>query len=248
MFRALLSTYCIFNRIQTPWYALDCATDDASIFDGAAGDLEGCRDIDQCKIPDIAIGHFLKIELGVGPGIWNPDGGQNFTFVQHRHVGDISRRSDKEVLRRNQALTADTGNHHGGIQGDQSRRGVRRAHRDTATGAEQGMLTIQAFGRICIADVAAGAITIQAAPIVPAASILNQVAAEGTYVADLGAGNPASGRRQQCISGLNQGIGGNFSNCGNRANLDPVCCFLDSFPGIDLGKFDHRSRGLIAVF
>ena len=108
---------------------------------------------------------------------------------------DISRRADKEVLRRDQALAADPGNHHGGIQGDQSRRSVRRTHRDTATGAKQGMLTIQTFRGICIADVAAGAITIQAAPIVPAASILNQVAAQGADVADLGAGNPTSGSR-----------------------------------------------------
>ena len=127
----------------------------------------------------------------------------------------------KYVGRVHHALAAAAlANHHLRVERDQRRRGVRRAHRHAAIRAENRVLAVDRCRRVGVADVAAGAVAVPAAAVVPAARILRHVAAERSLVSNLRRGDEPGrlGKHAELLA--DSGVLGHFGQRGRRADLE----------------------------
>ena len=85
------------------------------------------------------------------------------------------------------------------------------------------------------------------APVVPAAGVLAEIAAQGAHVADLRAGNHCRRLPQQRVAFADQRVLGDFGEGGERPDLDAAGDFSDTLERIDALEVDHRLGGLGAV-
>jgi len=109
------------------------------------------------------------------------------------------------------------------------------------------VLAIHRFRAVGITDIAAGAIAVQAAPVVPAAGVLRQVAAERADVADLRARDPRCRLRQQAVIAIDAFVTDDVAQRGCRTDLEPVLRFPDSLQRLDTVQVDHRARVFGAI-
>ena len=96
---------------------------------------------------------------------------------------------DEEFIGAEHAFAPRAPQHHLGIERHERGRAVRRCYGNTTVGVEERVLAIDPFGRVGKTGVAAGAIARQTVPVIPAASVLRDVAPNGAGVADLRAGD-----------------------------------------------------------
>ena len=88
----------------------------------------------------------------------------------------------------------------------------------THVAAEDAMvLVLPLVGKALLAALAQ---TVEVAPVVPAAWLLAQIAAEGALVAELGAGNHCRGLGERLISPADRWVGRDVGNRGHGADAD----------------------------
>src|SRR5690606_4127667 len=163
----------------------------------AAFDTKGCRDAHQSEVPHATVSNLLEVELCTCPLVRDTNSSQDLAVTQYSGFANVYIRTNKEAGSRNNTLATGALDHHFGFQGYQRRTGVTRSDGHTTAGVENGVLTVLTFRRIGVAQVTTGTVAVQTTTVVPAAYVLSQVAAHGTYVADLWGGNCNSCLGQQ---------------------------------------------------
>ena len=124
-------------------------------------------------------------------------------------------------------LAADAAKDHLRLERHERRRRVGGAHRDAAIGVEDGVLAIDRRRRIGITDVAAGAIAVPSAAVVPAARVLRHIAADGALVADLRRRDQLRGFGQQTEPLAHQRMAMDLGERRHRADLKAAVRVLD---------------------
>src|SRR4029077_7527953 len=138
------------------------------------------------------------------------------------------------------ALALRRSNDHLCIKSDQRRRRIRRIYGYATVGIEDGVLAVQARRCILIANVAAGAITRPAAPVIPATRILGHVAADRALIANLGRGCRLSRTWKDTELLPNHSVTNHFGERGHRANLEPIARRTHAAQLIDLAQIDDH--------
>ncbi len=136
--------------------------------------------------------------------------------LQHGFPGHIPGRRHKKILQADRAAAPWSGNAEAGAKGQQGRRGIRGMDNETILAAENAMVLVFAVYRIAVFSPLAQAVKF--APVVPAARLLAEIAAQGALVADL---RTAHGRRplgQGRIFLPDEGMGGHLGDGGQGAD------------------------------
>ena len=194
----------------------------------------------QCEVPRVPVRHLLEIERGTCPCGRDPNRGQDFFWLEHRHPRDVGRGLHEEVLGLHDSLATRVPNDHHGVQRDQRRGWVRRGHRYTAIGTEDTVLSVHRSGRVCIANVAPRPVTREAVAIIPATRVLTDVATQRARVAYLRSRHLAHRVRKHAVPFFNQRVTLDLRERRHRADLNPVVRFSDPLEFGDTCEVDSR--------
>ncbi len=116
-----------------------------------------------------------------------------------------------------------------GVERNQGGRRVGGVNRDTSVGVQDRMLAVATLRRVGITDVSARAIAGPAGAVVPASSILRDIAAEGALVPYLRRGYYGRAFRQQTVFFPNDRMLHDFRERGHRTDLDSAVGSTNSF-------------------
>src|SRR5690606_25428325 len=131
---------------------------------------------------------------------------------------------------------------------DHRRCRIRRAPGDAAVRAPQAVLAVLSLGRIRVAGIPAGATTVDAAAVVPAAGVLTEVAADRPGVADLRARDLRSGRGQHAEARTDHVVPLDLGQRRQRADLDAAVRRLaNPLERVDAGQVDDIARPFHAI-
>src|SRR5690606_14180629 len=228
--------------------ALHGTRGEASVLDHVAVHTHRRGDIHEREIPNVAVGDFLEIEPRSGPARRNADRRQQLAGLEYRHPRDVDARADEELLGGHLALSVRARDDHPRVEHDHRRRRIRRAHGDAAVRAPETVLAVLPFGRIRVAGISAGAITVHAVAVVPAARVLTEIPADRSGIADLRARDLRRGLGQHAEARTNHVAALDLGQRRQRADLDAAVRRLaDPLQGLDSGQVDDVARPLHAI-
>ena len=138
-------------------------------------------------------------------------------------------------------------NHHLRIQRNQCGRTVGRIDSHASVGIQNRMLAIDGGGRICKADVAACAIALPSAAIIPAAGVLGDVAADGALIADLRRGCGFRACRENAELFPHHRMAHHFGKRGHGADLQASVHLAHAAQLGNLAQIDHHLGTFDAV-
>ena len=143
------------------------------------------RHVYQREIPNLPVACLLEIVLRAGPRGRDSNRGEQISRLQDRHTCNVNSRANEIVFGVYHALTLRRADHHFCIEGDQGRRRVRGIDGNAAVCVKNSVLAVQTCGRIRVTNVATGTVARPAAPVIPATSILRNVSAKCSLIANL---------------------------------------------------------------
>src|SRR5205085_7124122 len=124
---------------------------------------------------------------------------------------------------------------------------IRRIAPDAGLRGEDGVLAIDRFGSVGVADVAAGAVAGPAGAVIPAARVLRDVAADRALVADLRRGGGFRRVHQDRVAVADDRMPHDVGERRHRADLDAAVALAHPFQFVDATEIDDVARALDAV-
>src|SRR5208282_1453151 len=162
---------------------------DAEPIDPATGYRHRGCDVQEREVPDISVTYFFEIEFRTGPGGRNSNCCQKVARLQDVQPCNVDVGTDEVIFSIKYAISFAGADHEFGIERDKSGRSIRGINCHASIRMKNCVLAVATLRSIGITDVSAGTVAGPASTVVPASSILRNVATERALVPDLRRGN-----------------------------------------------------------